>query len=53
MIPHDHVFAIAKSRQQDFEADAAARRLVRKTEQEPAAEPERRRLRLSVRVRHA
>ncbi|USX48594.1 hypothetical protein [Lentzea sp. HUAS12] len=52
MISHHDAFAIAKYRQQDFEADAAARRLVKKTE-ETKAEPERRRLRLSVRVRHA
>ncbi|WP_157529114.1 hypothetical protein [Nocardia sp. NRRL S-836] len=53
MIPHDHAFAFAKFRQQEFEADAAARRLVKKNEDEVAAEPERRRLRPSVRVRHA
>ena len=53
MISHHDAFAIAKYRQQDFEADAAARRLVKKTEEEVKAEPERRRLRLFVRVRHA
>ncbi|MFD5827343.1 hypothetical protein [Lentzea sp. NPDC060358] len=52
MISHHDAFAIAKFRQQEFEADAAARRLVKKTE-EVRPEPERRRLRLSVRVRHA
>ncbi|MCG8926233.1 hypothetical protein [Lentzea sp. CC55] len=53
MIPHHQAFAIAKYRQQDFEADAAARRLVKKIEEDVKAEPERRRSRLSVRVRHA
>ncbi|GHH62841.1 hypothetical protein [Lentzea cavernae] len=52
MIPHHNAFAIAKYRQQEFEADAAARRLVKKPE-EVAPKPERRRLRLFVRVRHA
>ncbi|MCX2949542.1 hypothetical protein [Lentzea sp. NEAU-D7] len=52
MIPHHEAFAIAKYRQQDFEADAAARRLVKKTEK-VETEPERRRLWLFVRVRHA
>lgn len=52
MFPHHDAFAIAKYRQQEFEADAAARRLVKKTE-EVAPKPERRRLRLFVRVRHA
>ncbi|MET9232175.1 hypothetical protein [Lentzea sp. NPDC003310] len=52
MIPHQNAFAIAKYRQQDFEADAAARRLVKKDEK-TETEPERRRLRLFVRVRHA
>jgi hypothetical protein len=49
---HHDAFAIAKQRQADFEADAAARRLVKETEK-VEAEPERRRLRLFVRVRHA
>jgi hypothetical protein len=52
MIPHHEAFAIAKYRQRDFEADAAARRLVKKSE-EARTEPERRLLRLFVRVRHA
>ncbi len=49
---HDQVFAIANQRRREFEADAAARRLVRKSG-EVAAAPERRRLRLFVRVRPA
>ena len=53
MFVHDQAFAIAKFRQQEFEADAAARRLVEKTEEKPETGPERRRLRLSIRVRHA
>ena len=52
MLSHDQVFAIAKYRQVDFEADAAARRLAKKVE-EVSAKPERRRLRLFVRVRPA
>ena len=52
MFSHHDAFAIAKFGRQDFEADAAARRLVKKTE-ETEAEPERSRLRLFVRVRHA
>ncbi|SDL90472.1 hypothetical protein SAMN04488074_114155 [Lentzea albidocapillata subsp. violacea] len=52
MFSHHDAFAIAKYRQQEFEADAAARRLVKKDEK-AEAEPERRRLRLFVRVRHA
>ncbi|MFD4644591.1 hypothetical protein ACFWN2_45300 [Lentzea sp. NPDC058436] len=52
MLSHHDAFAIAKFRQQEFEADAAARRLVKKTE-EVAPKPERSRLRLFVRVRHA
>ncbi|MDX3662975.1 hypothetical protein PV646_37240 [Streptomyces sp. ID05-26A] len=52
MFSHHEAFAIAKYRQQDFESDAAARRLVKKTE-ETAPKPERRRLGLFVRVRHA
>ncbi|GLY49134.1 hypothetical protein [Lentzea sp. NBRC 102530] len=53
MFSHHEAFAIAKYRQQDFEADAAARRLVQKSEEEVAPKPERRRLGLFVRVRHA
>ncbi|MFD9703824.1 hypothetical protein [Lentzea sp. NPDC059081] len=54
MISHDQAFAIAKLRQQDFEADAAARRLVKKAEEDVRTEPERRRfLKPAVRVRHA
>ncbi|SDG18197.1 hypothetical protein SAMN05216553_10655 [Lentzea fradiae] len=55
MIPHPDAFAIAKTRQRELEADAAARRLVKenKAEEEMTAEPERRRLRWSARVRHA
>jgi hypothetical protein len=49
---HHDAFAIAKYRQADFEADAAARRLAKKSE-EVAAKPERRRLRLFVRERPA
>lgn len=60
---HDQAFAIAKIRQAEFEADAAARRLVRAPEQ-PAAASEgrigggllasgRRRWRLFGRVRPA
>ena len=52
MFSHHDVFAIAKYRQQDFEADAAARRLVKKTEK-VETEPGRRRSRLFFRVRHA
>jgi hypothetical protein len=52
MISHHDAFAIAKCRQADFEADAAARRLVKKAEV-VAVRPERRRLRLFVRVRPA
>ncbi|MDX8033058.1 hypothetical protein SK803_22810 [Lentzea sp. BCCO 10_0856] len=52
MFPHHDAFAIAKYRQGDFEADAAARRLAKKA-QEVSAKPERRRLRLFVRVRPA
>jgi len=52
VFPHPDAFAIAKYRQQEFEADAAARRLVKKPE-EVAPEPGRSRLRLFVRVRHA
>ncbi|WP_394613149.1 hypothetical protein JNUCC0626_24725 [Lentzea sp. JNUCC 0626] len=53
MLSHDQAFAIAKYRQQDFETDAAARRLVRKSEEKIAPKPERRLLGLFVRVRHA
>jgi hypothetical protein len=52
VLSHDQAFAIAKQRQQEFESDAAARRLVRES-QEATAAPERRRLRLFVRVRPA
>ena len=52
MVPHHDAFAIAKHRQQDFEADAAARRFAKKA-QAVSAKPERRRLRLFVRVRPA
>lgn len=52
MISHHEAFAIAKYRQQEFETDAAARRLVKKSET-VAAKPERRLLRLFVRVRPA
>ncbi|SMD24157.1 hypothetical protein [Lentzea albidocapillata] len=52
MFSHHDAFAIAKYRQQEFEADAAARRLVKESDT-VAAKPERRRLRLFVRVRHA
>jgi hypothetical protein len=52
VLSHDQAFAIANYRQQDFEADAAARRLVKKA-QEVSVKPERRRLRLFVRVRPA
>ena len=52
MFAHHDVFAIAKQRQLDFEADADARRLVKKSA-EVSAKPERRRLRLFVRVRPA
>lgn len=53
MIPHPQAFAIAKMRQREFEADAAARRLAKERAADEKAEPERRRLRWSVRVRHA
>ncbi|MFD4675193.1 hypothetical protein ACFWNN_36080 [Lentzea sp. NPDC058450] len=53
MLSHDQAFAIAKFRQQEFESDAAARRLVKKDEEAEKTEPERRRLGLFVRVRHA
>jgi hypothetical protein len=49
---HHDAFAIAKYRQREWEADAAARRLVKKDDK-TETEPERRRLRLFVRVRHA
>ena len=52
MFSHDQMFAIAKDRQAEFEADAAIRRLAKKS-QEVSAKPERRRLRLFVRVRPA
>lgn len=63
MLPHHDAFAIAKMKQADFEADAAARRLVRAPE-EADAKPEgqvgsgllptgRRRWRLFGRVRPA
>lgn len=52
MVPHHDAFAVAKHRQHDFEADAAARRLVKKV-REVSAKPEHRRLRLFVRVRPA
>lgn len=40
MLSHHDTFAIAKQRQADFEADAAARRLVRAPEE--ATQPEQR-----------
>lgn len=52
MFPHHEAFAIAKYRQADFEADAAARRLVKKSE-DVSVKPKGRRLRLFVRVRPA
>lgn len=43
MLPHDQAFAIAKTKRADFEADAAAERLVKKPEEpEPKAERPRR-----------
>jgi hypothetical protein len=45
VLPHDQAFAIAKTRQADFEADAAAERLARKPEEtEQKAERPRRKL---------
>ncbi|MFI6097569.1 hypothetical protein ACIA8G_18555 [Lentzea sp. NPDC051213] len=52
MFSHHDAFAIAKQRQCDFEADAAMGRLEKKSK-EVVAKPERRRLRLFVRVRPA
>lgn len=53
MLSHDQAFAIAKVKQVDLEADAAASRLTRKREGSEKASPktERPRLRLFARPR--
>lgn len=53
MLSHDNAFAIAKQRQADLEADAAASRLTRKREgsEETSPKTERPRLRLFARPR--